>query len=327
MTSPDSWEPVDDGLVEDGAAAGDASGQRRRRRFARWRLISPTGADVISLRQLSRRDRLRVTAPSLFTTGNMACGFISVLLAFRQEFGWAAGILFVAIMLDVADGFVARKVGATTPFGVQLDSMADLISFGMAPAVLVHTWALDAWPSAAWSIAFLWLACAAFRLARFNATVDPMDEKRYFVGLPSPAAAGVIISTIFALDSPDVGPRVGQVALLPVIVAILPALLMVTSVRFRSFRNLLSPATSRARIATGVLLLAVVSGLLIAPAETLVVIAYFYVLSAPLGVITAPLRERVFGPDAVAPPRYRARSVFLPDPDADLDRGEDVVTG
>lgn len=326
MTSANHWEPDRHGLVDDDASTFGETGQPRRRRFARWRLISPTGADVISLRQLSRRDRLRVTAPSLFTTGNMACGFISVLLAFRQEFAWAAGLLFVAVMLDMADGFVARKVGATTPFGVQLDSMADLISFGMAPAVLVHTWALDAWPSAAWSIAFVWLACAAFRLARFNVTVDPMDDKRYFVGLPSPAAAGVIIATIFALDSPDVGPRVGQVALLPVIVAILPAMLMITSVRFRSFRNLLSPTTSRAKLTTALLVLAVVTGLVLVPAQTLVVIAYFYLLSAPLGVLTAPLRERVFGPDSVAPPRYRARSVFLPNPEADLEHGEDVGT-
>ena len=306
-----------DGLTDDRPAAGPGSGRRRRRRFDRWRLVSPTGAEVISLRQLSKRERLRVTAPSLFTTGNMACGFISVLLAFRQEFAWAAGILFIAIMLDIADGFVARKVGATTPFGVQLDSMADLISFGMAPAVLVHTWALDVWPGAAWSVAFLWLACAAFRLARFNATVDPMDDKRYFVGLPSPAAAAVIIATIFALDTPDIGPRMGQVALLPVIVAIVPALLMITSVRFRSFRNLLSPTTSRAKLTTAVLLLAVVTGLILVPGLTMVAIAYFYVLSAPLGVLTAPLRERVFGVDAVAPPRYRARSVFLPDPDTE----------
>ncbi|MDO5503563.1 MAG: CDP-diacylglycerol--serine O-phosphatidyltransferase [Actinomycetia bacterium] len=287
--------------------------KHRRRRFDRWRLISPTGAEVVSLRQLSRRDQLRVTAPSIFTTGNMACGFASVLLAFRQHFGWAAGILFLAILLDIADGFVARKVGATSPFGVQLDSMADLISFGMAPAVLVHTWALDSWPIAAWAGAFFWLACAAFRLARFNVTVDPMADKRYFVGLPSPGAAAVIIATIFALDSPDVGPRVGQVALLPVIVAIVPALLMVTSVRFRSFRNLLQPTTGRARATTAAVLVAVVVGLVLAPALTMLVLAYAYVLSAPLGVITAPIRERLFGPDSVAPPRYRVRSVFIPD--------------
>ena len=294
----------------------------RRRRFDRWRLVSPTGAEVVSLRQLSKRDRLRVTAPSAFTTANMACGFASVLLAFRQHFAWAAGILFVAIILDIADGFVARKVGATSPFGVQLDSMADLISFGMAPAVLVHTWALDAWPVAAWGGAFFWLACAAFRLARFNVTVDPMADKRYFVGLPSPGAAAVIIATIFALDSPDVGPRVGEVALLPVVVGVVPAVLMVTAVRFRSFRTILSPTTGRARATSALIGAAVVAGLVLAPAQTLLLIAYSYVLSAPLGVLTAPIRERVFGPDSVAPPRYRSRSVFIPPEDDDSDPGE-----
>jgi CDP-diacylglycerol--serine O-phosphatidyltransferase len=323
------------GPLDTPAAAGpepSARGRRRRptqrtrarkRRFDRWRLVSPTGAEVVSLRQLSRRDRLRVTAPSVFTTANMACGFASVLLAFREHFAWAAGIIFLSILLDIADGFVARKVGATTPFGVQLDSMADLISFGMAPAVLVHTWALDAWPVAAWGGAFLWLACAAFRLARFNVTVDPVADKRYFVGLPSPGAAAVIIATIFALDSPDVGPRVGEVALLPVVVGIVPALLMVTSVRFRSFRNILSPTTGPARATTVLVVLAVVSGLVLVPAETLLLLAYSYVLSAPLGVLTAPLRERVFGPDAVAPPRYRSRSVFIPEPDGQDEGGDD----
>lgn len=288
-------------------------GGGRRRPFGRWRLVSPTGADVISLRQLSRTNQLRVTAPSIFTTGNMACGFVSVLLAFRQEFAWAAGILFLAILLDIADGFVARKVGSTTPFGVQLDSLADLISFGMAPAVLVHTWALDSWPLAAWAGAFFWLACAAFRLARFNVTVDPTADKRYFVGLPSPGAAAVIIATIFALDSPEVGPRVGEVALLPAIVAILPAALMVTSVRFRSFRNLLQPETPRAKVTTAVAAVVIVCALVFSPALTMLVLSYAYVLSAPLGVLTAPLRERLFGPESVAPPRYRARSVFLPE--------------
>lgn len=304
----------------------EARGQRRR--FARWRLVSPTGADVVSIRQLSKKDRLRVTAPSIFTTANMACGFSSVLLAFREQFTWAAGILFLAILLDIADGFVARKVGATSPFGVQLDSLADLISFGMAPAVLVHTWALDSWPIAAWAGAFFWLACAAFRLARFNVTVDPMEDKRYFVGLPSPGAAAVIIATIFALTTPDVGPRVGQVALLPVIVSVVPAVLMITSVRFRSFRNLLSPTTTRATAITAAIVLAIVVGLVLAPAYTMLGIAYAYVLSAPLGVITAPARERLFGPDSVAPPRYRTRSVFLPedddseDDDSELDEGD-----
>lgn len=123
----------------------------------------------------------------------------------------------------------------------------------------------------------------------------------------------MIIATIFALDSPQVGPRVGEIALLPAIVAIAPAVLMVTSVRFRSFRNLLAPATARARAASAVAAVVVAVGLIVRPALTLLFLSYAYVLSAPLGVLTAPLRERLFGSEAVAPPRYRVRSVFLPE--------------
>ena len=177
-----------------------------RRRFDRWRLQSPSGAEVVSMRQLSPRERLRVVAPSLFTTGNMACGFSAILLAFSDRFVWASAMLAGSIVLDIADGAVARLVGATSPFGVQLDSLADLVSFGLAPAVLVHTWALPEDPVLAWLSAFLWLACAAFRLARFNVTVDPLADKKYFVGLPSPGATLVVIATILALRTPSTGP-------------------------------------------------------------------------------------------------------------------------
>ncbi len=263
---------------------------------------------MVSLRQLNPKERLRVTAPSMFTIGNMACGFSAILLAFADEFSWAAALLAGSIVLDIADGAVARLVGATSPFGVQLDSLADLVSFGLAPAVLVHTWALPENPIVAWISAFFWLACAAFRLARFNVTVDPLADKKYFVGLPSPGATLVVIATILALQTPEHGPGV----LVPVGVSVVPALLMVTTVRFRSFRGLLSPRTSQARATTAVLALALVAGLVLDPATTGLVVACAYLLTAPLGVLTAPMRARVFGPQAVAPPRHRLQSVFLP---------------
>lgn len=285
----------------------------RRRILDRWRLVSPTGARVVSLRQLPKRQRARLMAPSVFTTLNMISGFSSVLLAFRGYFTLAAVLIAVSIVFDIADGFVARLVGATSPFGLQLDSLADLISFGLAPAVLVHTWALDEWPLLAWLAAFLWLACAAFRLARFNVTIDPAADKRYFVGLPSPGAAGVVIATIFALDSPVWGPGSGPWrAWFPLLVAVAPAMLMVMTVRFRSFRTLLSPQTPRARVGAVLIALAIVVGLAFAPGLTGLVVAYGYVLTAPFGVLTAPFRERWFGRDAVAPPRHRMPSVFLP---------------
>jgi CDP-diacylglycerol--serine O-phosphatidyltransferase len=284
----------------------------RKRRLDHWRLVSPSGATVISLRQLPLRERLRVISPSLFTTANIFCGFSSVLLAFRGQFTWAAVLIAVAIVMDICDGAVARLVGATSPVGIQLDSLADLISFGVAPAVLVHTWALPQWPVLAWAAAFFWLACAAFRLARFNVTVDPMDDKRYFVGLPSPAAAAVIMATIFAMDRPRVGPDF----VAPIAIGVIPAVLMVTSIRFRSFRNLLTPRTARARLGTLGVLGAIIAGLFVVPGLTGVIIAYGYVLTAPLGVLLAPLRRRLLGVESIPPQRQRARSVFLPEPAA-----------
>ncbi len=288
-------------------------GPSRKRRFARWRLESHSGADVVSLRQLGAREQLRVTAPSLITTLNMACGFSSVLLATKEHFTLAAVLIAVAVVFDIADGAVARLVGATSPFGIQLDSLADLVSFGLAPAFLVYAWVLPEWPVVAWVAAFLWLACAAFRLARFNFTIDPTDDKRYFIGLPSPAGAAIVMSTVLALERPDAaGLGVGPSMLAPVLISLVPAWLMVSTVRFRSFRDLVSPRTRQARLTTGVVVLAVIIGLVLAPAATLFVAAYTYLLTAPLGALTSPLRRRLLGEESVAPPRRRQQSVFLP---------------
>jgi CDP-diacylglycerol--serine O-phosphatidyltransferase len=293
----------------------------RRRILDRWRLVSPSGAHVVSLRQLPKRERARLLAPSMFTTLNMVSGLSSVLLAFRGHFTIAAVLIAVSIVLDIADGYVARLIGATSPFGLQLDSLADLITFGLAPAILVHTWALDEWPILAWLVAYFWLACAAFRLARFNVTIDPAADKRYFVGLPSPGAAAVVMATILALDSPHWGPGSGPWrAWFPLVVSVVPALLMVMTVRFRSFRTLLSPRNRTARLTTAGVGLAILVGLLLAPGLTGIVVAYGYVLTAPLGVLTAPIRERLLGAESVAPPRTRMPSVFLPlDEDDEVD--------
>jgi CDP-diacylglycerol--serine O-phosphatidyltransferase len=246
----------------------------------------------------------------MFTAANMACGFSAVPLAFNHHSHWAAALMTLAIVMDIADGAVARLVGATSPFGVQLDSLADLISFGLAPAVLVYTWVLPEWPEIAWFSPYLWQACAAFRIERFNITIDTTAAKRYFVGMPSPGAAAVVIATVVALDTPEA--KVGPAILLPACISVVPALLMVSTVRFRSFRDLVTPRTRQSRLVTGLLLLALVAGLALEPALTLLVVAYAYVLTAPLGVLTRPVRARLFGPGSVAPPRQRQQSVFLP---------------
>lgn len=310
MNEGEAGSPAGARRPDPGPGRGRLLGRNGRRPFDRWRLVSPTGVDVVSLRQLRPKERLRLVSPSIFTTLNMIAGLSSVFLAFRGEFRFAAALIAFGILMDIADGFVARKVGATSPFGIQLDSLADLVSFGLAPAVLVHTWALPEWPVLAWLGAFFWMACAAFRLARFNVTTDPTADKRYFIGLPSPGAAAVVMATVFALESPKVGPWDLTFAL-PIAVSVIPALLMVTTIRFRSFRNLLAPTSPRAWTVTAVVVVLIVIGLTFAPGATGMAIAYFYVLQAPLGVLTAPIREHVLGPESVAPPRARLRSVFL----------------
>ena len=248
--------------------------------------------------------------PSLFTLGNMLCGFSAVLVSFQGKFRLAAVLIATSIVLDIFDGAVARAVGAITPFGLQFDSLADLISFGIAPAVLVYTWALPAYPTWAWVGAMFWLACAAYRLARFNVTIDPLADKRYFVGLASPGAAGVVIATVFAIE----GPLYGWAPILPVAAGVLPAFLMATSYRFRSFRSLISG--ENLWLSGGAIVLLVI-GLIVAPGPTGIAVAYGYVLTCPLGWLTAPLRRRWLGPEFVAPPRTKMPSVLMPISDPD----------
>lgn len=294
---------------------------RRRRRGGRgrFRLISPTGARVVQPGRLDAKSRAKAMLPSLFTLANMLCGFSAIISALNGDFSVAAVLIGIAIVLDIFDGAVARAVGAITPFGLQFDSLADLISFGISPAVLMYTWALRDFDPWGWFLACFWLACAAFRLARFNVTIDPLADKRYFTGLPSPGAAGVVIATVFAFDNDFSGWQ----RAIPIAVTVLPALLMATSFRFMSFRTLVSPKKNGVWVSV-IFVVAIVTGLVFYPAITGLLLAYGYVAVAPVGWATAPIRRRLFGPESVAPPRHKLPSVFFPiDEDNDDDDSDD----
>ena len=280
---------------------------RRKDRFEPgFELVSPSGAPVVRPERLDPRSRALAMFPSLFTLGNMLCGFTSLRASQEGRFDLAAILIGIAIVFDVFDGAVARAVRAITPFGLQFDSLADLVSFGVAPAFLLYSWSLHSFGFPGWLVACFWLACAAYRLGRFNVTVDPLSDKRYFIGLPSPGGAGVVIASVFAYDGDFAGwHRFGPVAL-----AVIPAALMASSFRFTSFRWLASPRRDRIWV-TVVAVVALVAGLVFVPVGTALVIAYTYVALAPLGWLTAPLRRRWFGPDSVAPPRHHLPSVFF----------------
>jgi CDP-diacylglycerol---serine O-phosphatidyltransferase len=172
--------------------------------------------------------------PSLFTTGNLLCGYIAVVRSIQGEFEWAAIALFIAALLDRLDGWVARLTGTTSDFGVQLDSLADVISFGVGPAVLAYMWALTGLPKP-WSLApFLYLAAGAARLARFNIQTTVQD-KRYFVGLPIPAASCALAACVFYHPAKVSDGLTG--GLVSVLVVTL-ALLMISKIRYRSFKDI-----------------------------------------------------------------------------------------
>ncbi|MFQ5846472.1 MAG: CDP-diacylglycerol--serine O-phosphatidyltransferase [Candidatus Methylomirabilales bacterium] len=182
--------------------------------------------------------------PSILTIGNLFCGFYAIIAVYKNDLSKAALAIVIALVLDCLDGAVARIAKAASDFGVELDSLADLVSFGVAPGMLAYVFAMQPFGRIGWLAAFLFAACGALRLARFNIQTKKLD-KRYFVGLPIPAAAGIIASSVLFLgESPSLeifdyqvlSPEVTS-ALMVVLVAV-TAFLMVSKIRYRSLKEI-----------------------------------------------------------------------------------------
>ncbi|MEO8054042.1 MAG: CDP-diacylglycerol--serine O-phosphatidyltransferase [Acidobacteriota bacterium] len=172
--------------------------------------------------------------PALFTAGNIFCGFLSLDASARGAFETAAILIFVAAFFDGIDGRVARLTGTTSAFGEQLDSLCDVVSFGVAPAFLVYNWGLSAFGRAGLLVSFLFAVCGASRLARFNVQIHVVD-KRWFVGLPIPSAAGALSGLIWAVPAAELTDTL-RVVFMGVTAAL--AFLMVSTFRYRSFKDL-----------------------------------------------------------------------------------------
>ena len=171
--------------------------------------------------------------PAIFTLGNIFCGYLSIDAAHRQNFHFAASLLFLAGVLDGLDGRVARLTGATSSFGEQLDSLADVVSFGVAPAFLAYQWGLASFDRLGLAISFLFVVCGACRLARFNVQLNVVD-KRHFVGLPIPGGAAAIAGIVWVHPAPLPGqPWSGAYLGLTVVVSYL----MISTLRYRSFKD------------------------------------------------------------------------------------------
>ena len=224
--------------------------------------------------------------PSLFTLANLFCGYACVIFATRGEFATAAPFIGIAVVLDMLDGRIARLTGASSDFGREFDSLADVISFGMAPAVLGYTWGLSTFGRLGWAVGFVFVSAAAIRLARFNIQTVSNPDKRYFVGMPSPAAAGVPAATVFAFPYG----LTDWYAILAVPMLLVPALLMVSTIKYRSFKTF---DLGKRRPVNGLILAALgIAAIATFPQWTLLTLAYVYLVSAFIGMAWSRLRAR-----------------------------------
>jgi CDP-diacylglycerol--serine O-phosphatidyltransferase len=172
--------------------------------------------------------------PSTFTVANIFCGFYAIISSMKGDLELAAMLIGFAILFDILDGRVARLVSATSDFGKEFDSLADVISFGVAPGVLIYSWGLHLLPRVGWLACFLFVICGAMRLARFNIQSNVVD-KRFFVGMPIPASAGVPAALVFMFPEPLDAPAKSIPVLILVIIL---ALLMISTLRYYSFKDL-----------------------------------------------------------------------------------------
>src|SRR5262245_1995602 len=237
--------------------------------------------------------------PSFFTVSNIFCGFTSVSQAIKGNYELAGLLIGIAMILDTLDGRIARMTKTTSDFGLQLDSLADVITFGFAPAVLCYQWAFfrverHLVDRAGWLACFLFLVCAASRLARFNVQTSGDHDKRYFIGMPTPAAAGMIASTVYCFPETLSGDIAVSSAL---VVVLLLAFLMVSRVKYRTFKdlNLREPRSYRITVVIALIIIAMPMDL----KRSLISLATIYTLSGLVGFVLS--RKQQKNPE-VAPP-------------------------
>ncbi len=178
--------------------------------------------------------------PNLFTTAALFAGFYAIIAAINNRFEQAAVAVLIAMILDGLDGRIARLTNTSSDFGAEYDSMSDMVSFGLAPALIMYEWSLhniarQGFGHLGWLAAFLFAACAALRLARFNVQIGTVDKK-FFVGLASPAAAALLVLTVWVFH--DAGYTGSSVSSLALVVTVAGALLMVSNFKYYSFKDI-----------------------------------------------------------------------------------------
>lgn len=212
--------------------------------------------------------------PNLFTTTALFCGFFAIVAAMNGMFEKAAIACFVAMILDGLDGRVARATHTQSAFGAEYDSLSDLVAFGVAPALVVYAWSLHDLGKVGWMISFVYMACAALRLARFNVQIETAD-KRFFTGVPSPTAAAVIASMVWS--GVDMEVDGAKYSILCAIITAYIAIAMVANVKFHSFKEI--DLKGRVPFFVIPLVILIIAVVFIDPPKVLFTVAFVYSLS------------------------------------------------
>lgn len=234
-----------------------------------------------------KRNRGIYLLPNLLTTGALFSGFYAIISAFGGHFRMAAVCIFLAMILDSLDGRVARMTNTQSLFGAEYDSLSDMVAFGVAPAIMMYLWSLSHLGKFGWLIVFMYVACTALRLARFNTQVNNAD-KRYFQGLPCPSAAAVMAATIWIGNEFHL-PADFWVISWSVLVTVFMALLMVSRVRYYSFKEF--DVRGKVPFVAVLVIVALFVAIAIDPPELLFLGFSLYALSGPL-LTLLQLRKR-----------------------------------
>ncbi len=243
--------------------------KKRRSRRKKWRRLRGDG----------EVPRGTYIVPNLFTTANLFSGFFGIVNSINGNFEMAAMAIFFSCVFDILDGQVARLTHATSRFGVEYDSLADLVAFGVAPGLLIFLMALRPYGRLGWLAAFVFMACGALRLARFNVQVET-SSKKYFVGLPIPGGASMIAATVLFMLSWDVshsGWFIGHVLL---VLTYLLGFCMVSTMPYNSFKDIEFIKAKPSFVVFGVIV--VVCIIAVAPASVLFLMLTVYVASGPV---------------------------------------------
>ncbi|MFA6699034.1 MAG: CDP-diacylglycerol--serine O-phosphatidyltransferase [Thiomicrospira sp.] len=226
--------------------------------------------------------------PNLMTTLALFAGFYAVIAGMNGDFVAGAIAIFIAMVFDGLDGRIARMTNSSSAFGAEYDSLADMVSFGLAPALLLYQWALSDFGKLGWLIAFVYTAGAALRLARFNTQVGVAD-KRYFQGLPSPAAAALLAGFVWLVETNQINTGFeGDFALIFTLAA---GLLMVSNIRFHSFKEL--NLRDKVPFVTLLVIVLVVVVITLKPSVILFGLALVYAISGPVMTLLTLKRARL----------------------------------